>query len=90
MAGTDKSYKVTLTQSNKEVIWTPKKGTILELCESVGVDPDFSCRTGTCTTCEAKLLKGTFEYETEPYQEPTNGNILICCSIPTSDIEIAL
>jgi ferredoxin len=45
---------------------------------------------GTCSTCETKLLKGKISYEPEPFMEPEEGNIFICCAFPTGDIEIEL
>ncbi|SFM79070.1 hypothetical protein SAMN05428949_0802 [Chitinophaga sp. YR627] len=85
-----KSYTITLSKSNKQVLWTQSKGTILELCESAGLSPDYNCRMGTCSTCESKLISGAFTYDPEPFMEPEEGNILICCAIPASDMEIEL
>jgi len=87
---TNKSYKVTLLKSGKEVLWDQSKSSLLELCESAGLKPEHSCRVGTCATCASKLVTGTYEYDPEPFMEPSDNHILICCAIPTSDIEIEL
>jgi hypothetical protein len=84
----EKSFKVKLLRSGKEVIWDQRKGSLLELIESAGLNPANSCRMGTCATCESKLVKGSYEYDPEPFMEPSDDNILICCAIPTSDMEI--
>lgn len=86
---TNKSYKVTLLKSGKTIQWDPGKGSLLELCESAGLHPEHSCRVGTCATCASKLISGTYEYDPEPFFEPDN-HILICCAVPTSDMEIEL
>jgi uncharacterized protein len=84
------SFDVKLTKSNKLISWKAGMGTLLELIESIGLTPDNSCRMGTCSTCASKLIKGTFEYDPEPFIETAEGNILICCAKPTSDVEIEL
>lgn len=85
-----KSFGVTLTKSKKLISWKEGMGSLLELIESAGLTPDNSCRIGTCSTCESKLLTGTYEYDPEPFMETSEGNVLICCARPTSDIEIEL
>lgn len=83
-------YKVSFTKSNKVVAWNNNSTSILELAESVDITPNFSCRMGTCSTCESTLIKGNTQYDPEPFMEATPGKILICCSKPTTDIEIEL
>ncbi len=87
---TNKSYTVTLLKSGKEVLWDQSKGSLLELCESAGLNPEHSCRVGTCATCASKLVTGTIEYDPEPFMKPSDNYILICCAFPTSDIVIEL
>ncbi|OQP47489.1 hypothetical protein A4H97_08340 [Niastella yeongjuensis] len=87
---TNKSYTVTLLTSNKEILWDQSKGSLLELSESAGLEPEHSCRVGTCATCATKLVTGTIEYDPEPFMEPSDNHILICCAHPTSDIVIEL
>ncbi|MDD2791672.1 MAG: FAD-binding oxidoreductase [Sediminibacterium sp.] len=88
--GASNGIKVTLVKSQKTLFWQEGAGTLLELVESAGLQPDNSCRMGTCATCQTKLLGGSFQYEPEPFMEPEEGNILICCAIPTSNVEIDL
>lgn len=84
------NFKVKFTKSNKEVYWDDNQSSILELAESAGITPEFSCRMGTCSTCESSLLNGDVTYDPEPFMETPEGSVLICCSKPTSDIEIEL
>lgn len=83
-------FKISLTQTDIELVWDNTKGTILELCESSGLSPLFGCRMGTCGTCETKLINGTFTYDPEPFMEAEEHSVLICCAIPTSDMKIEL
>lgn len=84
------NFKVKFTKSNKEIQWDSSQQSILELAESAGLTPEFSCRMGTCSTCESTLLKGTIEYDPEPFIETPEGRILICSSKPVSNLEIEL
>ncbi|MDT1847757.1 2Fe-2S iron-sulfur cluster binding domain-containing protein, partial [Acinetobacter baumannii] len=49
---------VMFMESLKEARWTPGSGTLLELAEARGLEPEFSCREGTCGTCSTRVLKG--------------------------------
>jgi ferredoxin-NADP reductase/MOSC domain-containing protein YiiM len=63
---------------------------ILELAEACDVPVRWSCRTGVCHTCESGLISGAVVYGPEPLEMPANGNLLVCCSQPKSDIVIDL
>jgi MOSC domain-containing protein YiiM len=39
---------------------------------------------------ESGLVSGAVVYEPEPLDKPADGNLLVCCSQPTSDIVIDL
>jgi len=63
---------------------------ILELAEACDVPVRWSCRTGVCHNCESGLVSGAVAYGPEPLDQPADGNLLICCSQPTSDVVIDL
>ena len=84
------NYKIKFLKSGLEVDWNDDHTNILELAEANGLTPDYSCRMGTCSTCESKLVNGTFEYDPEPFMETEDNNILICCAKPTSNMEIEI
>lgn len=84
------SFKVKFTKSDVEANWNETNQSILEFAEANGLSPVFSCRMGTCSSCESRLLKGNIEYEPEPFMDPAKGKIFICCAKPTSDVEIEL
>ena len=62
--------------------------TILEALLKKGEEPPFSCSSGACSTCIAKLTKGTVAmdacYALED-DELANGMILTCQAHPTSE-----
>ena len=63
---------------------------ILELAEACDVPVRWSCRTGVCHNCESGLVSGVVVYRPEPLDKPADGNVLICCSQPISDVAIDL
>ncbi len=63
---------------------------ILELAEACDVPVRWSCRTGVCHNCESGLVSGTVVYGPEPLDKPADGNVLICCSQPASDVVVDL
>lgn len=66
----------------KEARWTPESGTLLELAEARGLEPDFNCREGKCGTCRTRLLKGAVSYLKEPVARLADDEVLICCAVP--------
>jgi len=63
---------------------------VLELAEACDVPVRWSCRSGVCHTCESGLVSGAVVYGPEPLDQPTEGNLLVCCSQPARDIVIDL
>lgn len=61
--------------------------TILELSEKAGLDAPFSCRGGVCSSCRAKVLKGSAAMRmnhTLTDSEIAEGYILTCQAYATS------
>ena len=63
---------------------------ILELAEACDVPVRWSCRAGVCHSCESGLVSGAVVYGPEPLDKPSDGNVLVCCSQPSSDLVIDL
>ncbi len=75
---------VAFLDSVEETRWTPQSGTLLELAESRGLAPEFSCRSGTCGTCRTRLVKGAVTYLKHPEAPIAEGMVLICCAVPAA------
>lgn len=73
---------VYFSASATEARWKPGSGSLLELAESRGLTPEFSCRGGSCGTCAARLISGSVHYTNPPAQLPDGDNVLICCAVP--------
>lgn len=77
-----KPIPVAFIGSLKEARWTPGSGTLLELAEARGLNPEFSCRGGSCGTCRTKLIKGAVTYIKEPTAKIAEGEVLLCSAVP--------
>ncbi|WP_454879137.1 flavin reductase family protein [Sphingobacterium detergens] len=71
----------------KVVLEVIKGQTILESALDAGIDLPYSCQTGSCNTCKAKVLQGTvkiigIEKERSDLED---NETLLCCSHPTSE-----
>ncbi|MAY84367.1 MAG: phenylacetic acid degradation protein [Flavobacteriales bacterium] len=58
---------------------------ILEGAERIGIDPPFSCHSGVCTTCKAKLISGGVNMENNfglGQDEIDDGYVLTCIGYP--------
>lgn len=76
------SVPVVFERSAKEARWQPEGGSLLELAESRGLHPEFSCRGGSCGTCKTRLISGAVNYPQPPAEVPEEGQVLICCAVP--------
>ncbi len=81
---------VTFVRTGLNVRWGEGNASLLELAEACDVPVRWSCRTGVCHTCETGLLDGTVDYSPEPLEAPADGNLLLCCALPNTDLTIDL
>ncbi|MBN6772232.1 pyridoxamine 5'-phosphate oxidase family protein [Pseudomonas granadensis] len=81
------SVAVVFERSAKEARWQPEGGSLLELAESRGLRPEFSCRGGSCGTCKTRLVSGAVNYPQPPAEIPEAGHVLICCAVPAQSAQ---
>lgn len=82
-----KRIKVHLDGEDIELIGEPGK-TILDLLIDKKYEPPYSCRSGSCSTCIAKVTKGKVEMDAcfaLDDDEIEDGFVLTCQSHPTTD-----
>jgi ring-1,2-phenylacetyl-CoA epoxidase subunit PaaE len=73
---------------NTNEISVKENQTILDAANAAGLQPPYSCTVGVCTTCRAKVTKGSVEMlerEGLSDSEIEEGYVLTCQSIPTSN-----
>lgn len=80
--GADKPVMVKFSASGRDAVWEPGSGTLLELAESQGINPEFGCRSGSCGTCATRMLSGNVDYLVQPSAANEAGDVLICCAVP--------
>jgi ferredoxin-NADP reductase/ferredoxin len=73
---------VSFRKSKTSAAWDGAVDSLLELAESEGLNPEFSCRSGICNACKCTLVSGEVEYFQDPLIHPEEGQVLICCSRP--------
>ena len=82
--------QISFTRSGLSVFWDSRFSSLLELAEACDVPVRWACRTGVCHTCECEMIGGSVRYQPDPLEPPAAGNVLICCSTPSGDVEVDL
>tara|TARA_B100001250_G_C19518642_1_gene664985 strand:- start:61 stop:354 length:294 start_codon:yes stop_codon:yes gene_type:complete len=70
-----------------KIIGSEKKS-VLDVALDNNIDAPYSCQGGICSTCIARIKKGTVKMETNQIltdEEIDDGLILTCQAIPTSN-----
>jgi ferredoxin-NADP reductase len=79
---------ISFAKSGISFHWHPRWTSLLEAAEAADVPANWSCRVGVCHRCETTAFSGDVEYTSPPLDMPAAGNILLCCSIPRTDIQL--
>jgi hypothetical protein len=75
---------IAFVKSGKEARWSPDSGSLLELAEARGLNPEFGCRGGSCGTCRTRIVEGAVAYSITPEFQVPDDEALICCAVPAS------
>jgi len=77
---------VTFARSGVSTPFPGSTNSVLDLADACDVPTRWSCRTGVCHTCTTPLLSGDISYSPAPLELPPDGEVLICCAQPGTDI----
>lgn len=76
---------VVVIDGEEHTIQLNEQETIMEGAERIGIDPPYSCQSGVCTTCKAKVVSGEVEMENNfglGEEEIKEGYALTCIGRP--------
>lgn len=62
--------------------------TVLDTLERNGIEAEYNCREGFCGVCRTKLQRGSVDYTLDPLAFIEDDEILTCCTVPKSNIDI--
>ena len=77
-----------ITVEGRNIAFLDQDKTILNALDREQIESHYHCRDGYCGACRCKLKKGKVQYHQEPLAFIRDGDILTCCAMPISDIEI--
>jgi ferredoxin-NADP reductase/MOSC domain-containing protein YiiM len=77
---------VTFARSGLTVPFPATSRSVLELADACDVPSRWGCRTGVCHTCTTPVLSGDVAYSPDPLEPPPDGEVLICCARPRTDL----
>jgi ferredoxin-NADP reductase len=87
------AFEVHLTETGL-TLTVPAEKSILDVVEEAGIQHPYSCREGTCGTCEVSIVSGEAEHRDSvltPEEQQENTHMMICVSRARSGrIELAI
>ena len=81
-------FGVRFQRSGRTLRWDGQDSSLLDFAERHGVSVDSGCRSGSCGSCETRLIAGTVRYLKLPDHEVTPGHCLLCVGTPASAITL--
>lgn len=81
---------VTLRAAGTQLSCPNSENCLLDVLELHDVQVEYQCRSGYCGACRLKLVKGEVAYRQQPLALINAGEILPCCCMPLTDIELEM
>jgi ferredoxin len=61
---------------------------LLALLEQQKIPVETHCRSGYCGVCRKRLVRGQVTYPEQPLAYVEEGEALLCCAHPVSDVTV--
>ena len=68
--------------AGRSLVWDGSDASLLDFAERHGVEVDSGCRSGSCGSCETKLISGSVHYAQVPDHDIRSGHCLLCVGTP--------
>jgi ferredoxin-NADP reductase len=81
---TSATIDVRFSRSGRTLAWDGQDANLLDFAERHGLAVDSGCRTGSCGTCQTRLLSGVVTYPDKPDHDIPKGHCLMCVGKPQS------
>jgi ferredoxin-NADP reductase len=78
------SIDVRFSRSGRTLVWDGQDANLLDFMERHDVAVDSGCRSGSCGSCETRLVSGTVVYAEKPDHDMAKGHCLLCVGKPQS------
>ncbi len=78
------SIDVRFSRSGRTLAWDGQDANLLDFAERHGLAVDSGCRTGSCGTCQTRLLSGDVRNVDAPDCDIPTGHCLLCVGKPQS------
>lgn len=76
--------EVQFQRAGRTLAWEGREESLLEFAERHGMEIESGCRSGSCGTCETKLISGEVHYANTPDHTVAPGYCLLCVGMPAS------
>ena len=79
---------VRFSKADKQFVWEPAMGSLLDFAQASGVRVDSGCRAGSCGSCQTTIRSGEVRYLQTPDFDPEPGTCLLCVCVPKTDVTL--
>jgi len=80
----DAPLDIRFARTGRTIAWQGQDRSLLDFAERQGVVLESGCRSGSCGSCEVRLVSGTVRYPNPPDYDIAPGHCLLCVGTPAS------
>ncbi len=80
------SLDIRFSRSGRTLVWNGQDANLLDFAERHGLAVDSGCRSGSCGSCETRLVSGAVDYPEKPDHDIAKGHCLLCVGTPRTDL----